>query len=89
MFCYNANEISKYVHKVFYGKWSNTIMNYCIPDKFSTLIFIKKKWSFQRNLIILDFHIILNCRIFFTSIVSRIYAYSMHIYYSSYFFFLI
>lgn len=53
------------------------------------LDFYKKKWSFQRNLIILDFHIILNCRIFFTSIVSRIYAYSMHIYYSSYFFFLI
>lgn len=48
----------------------------------------KRKWSSQRNLIILDFHIILNCRIFFTSIVSRIYAYSMHIYYS-YFFLLI
>lgn len=67
-------------------------MNYCTPDKFSTLISIKKKkkrkWSSQRNLIILDFHIILNCRIFFTSIVSRIYAYSMHIYYS-YFFLLI
>lgn len=39
-------------------------------------------------MIILDFHIILNCRIFFTSIVSRIYTYSMHIYYC-YFFFLI
>lgn len=48
----------------------------------------KKKWSFQCNLIFLDFHVILNCRIFFTSIVSRIYAYSMHIQHS-YFFFLI